>query len=64
MSKGFLACVVLMVLLVFLPRCFAKDIGVFGPTYPILEENILSFIEKRVQALTQSGKWQRLQSAW
>ena len=64
MSKGFLAWVLLMVLLALLPRCFAKDVGVLGPTYPILEENFLSFIEKRVQALTSGGQWQSLQSVW
>ena len=42
--------------------CSAKDCGVIGPSYPILEESFLGFIQKRLQAVDFSVLQQRLQA--
>jgi conjugal transfer pilus assembly protein TraW len=42
--------------------CSAKDCGVIGPSYPILEENFLVFIQKRLQALDFTALQQRWQA--
>ena len=40
----------------------AKDIGFFGETYPILEEDFLQFIQKRIQTMQENGEWKKIQN--
>lgn len=40
------------------------NLGVIGETYSILEDDLLLFIQKRVQAMQQNGDWQRMQDKW
>lgn len=61
MSKEFLCCILLMLVFALLPCCFAKNLAVLGPTYPILEEDFLQFIKKRVAAFDVSLLQQRMQ---
>ena len=42
--------------------CSAKDCGVIGPSYPILEESFLGFIQKRLQSLDFTALQHRLQA--
>ncbi len=53
---------VLAASLVLSPIVHASDLGVIGPTYPILEEDLLVFIQTRVQAMHANGLWQTVQS--
>jgi len=39
---------------------FAKDLGSVGQTYFIQEEDLLSFIERRITTMQKNGEWQRL----
>lgn len=36
--------------------CLAKDFGVIGHTFPIIEENLLAFIQRRLSHLVQRGE--------
>lgn len=40
----------------------AKNLGVFGQTYPIVEEDFLEFIQNRLMTMQQNGEWQALQN--
>lgn len=45
--------------------CFmaqARDFGVVGQTYTILEEDFLKYIEKKIQAMQANGQWQTLET--
>lgn len=39
---------------------FARNLGTVGQTYFIQEEDLLSFIEKRITTMQKNGEWQRL----
>lgn len=39
----------------------AKDLGTFGETYPIAEEDFLEFIKRRLSELEQQGEWKKVQ---
>ena len=39
---------------------FAKNLGMFGQTYAIQEDDFLSFIERRITVMQKNGEWQRL----
>ncbi len=41
---------------------FAEDVGVYGETYPILEEDFLQFIQKRIQIMQENGNWKKIQN--
>ncbi len=40
----------------------AKEIGIFGKTYPILEEDFLEFIKNRVDTMQKNGEWNKVQN--
>lgn len=40
---------------------FAKNLGVYGDTYPIIEDDLLEFIEHRIESMKQTGEWEKLQ---
>ncbi len=46
------------------PAAWAKDLGVIGPTYPIVEADLLVTITQRLQNLQQHGELQALQQQW
>jgi conjugal transfer pilus assembly protein TraW len=55
--------------LCFSPLIFAygmtgNSASTVGPTYPIIEEDLLAVITKRLEALQQQGKLQELTSKW
>jgi conjugal transfer pilus assembly protein TraW len=41
---------------------FAKEIGTFGKTYPILEEDFLEFIKNRVDTMQKNGEWKKVEN--
>src|ERR1700730_12995703 len=43
---------------------FAKEVGVFGRTYPIAEEDFLQFIQTRLYAMQKNGEWAKRQNGW
>lgn len=43
------------------PTLYAKEVGVFGETYPILEEDFLQFIQKRLKTMQENGEWKKIQ---
>jgi conjugal transfer pilus assembly protein TraW len=40
---------------------FAKDLGVMGNTYPIVEEDFLNYITDKIKLMKNNGDWQKLQ---
>lgn len=53
--------IVLMGLFMFNPS-YAKDLGVMGETYPIVERDFLDFIQARITKMQQGGEWQKLKN--
>ncbi len=49
----------------WVPSCaMAKqDLGVWGQTFPVIEPDVLQFIQQRLKALQQSGQLKQLESA-
>jgi conjugal transfer pilus assembly protein TraW len=39
----------------------SKNLGVIGQTYPIAEEDLLSFLERKIKMMQSDGEWTRLQ---
>jgi conjugal transfer pilus assembly protein TraW len=52
----------LLISISMLHPAFAKDLGVMGETYPIVEIDFLEFIQSRASAFQQTGQWQHLQN--
>jgi conjugal transfer pilus assembly protein TraW len=43
----------------FMPAiALAKDLGVLGQTYPIIEEDFLEFIQNRIVQMKSNGQWE------
>lgn len=42
------------------PVVLATNVGVFGQTYTIQEEDFLSFIENKIVTMQKNGEWQRI----
>jgi len=40
---------------------FSKDLGVYGQTYPIIEQDFLEFLKTRLVEMQQNGEWQKIQ---
>ncbi len=40
----------------------AKDLGVRGETWPVIEQDLLALIETRLHAMQASGEWARLET--
>lgn len=53
---------VLFVLLLTIGNAYAKDLGVFGQTFPIAEIDMLKWIHARLAAMQQSGEMETLQT--
>lgn len=53
--------ITLMGLFMFNPS-YAKDLGVMGETYPIMETDFLDFIQARIAKMQQGGEWQSLKN--
>lgn len=53
-----------LIFLILMPTCalFAKEVGTFGETYPILEEDLLQFIQKRISKMQENGEWREVQN--
>jgi len=48
--------VLIVLLLTLMPLCvFADNLGNYGPVYPIVEQDLLSFIHQKLLALQKSG---------
>lgn len=43
-------------IIIYCSALSAKDLGTFGQTFPILEENLLSFIQAKIYALKENGE--------
>src|SRR5262245_36868441 len=54
----------LFFLLIFPIMVKAKDLGVFGQTYPILEDDFLKLIELRYKEMKENGEWSEKQKNW
>jgi len=55
--------VILMIMtMLFTLTSYAKDLGIVGQTYPILEEDFLLFIQNRLQIMKQNGEWQKIET--
>ena len=52
----------LLVLLLTMGNAYAKDLGVFGQTFPIAEIDMLQWIQARLAAMQQSGEMEALQT--
>src|SRR6185437_14514015 len=52
----------LLISISMLHPAFAKDLGVMGETYPIVEIDFLEFIQSRAATFQQTGQWQNLQN--
>lgn len=47
--------------LLLMPFCAdSGTLGVVGPTYPIIETDLLKLIEKTMQAKVDSGEWAKI----
>lgn len=58
-------CVVTMVLgvgVLFSNLSMAREWGVVGQTYPILEDDLLQFIQQRIYTMQQNGEWSKIQN--
>ena len=53
----------LLILFMALPT-FAKDLGVWGTTYPIAEEDLREFIYKRLNVLQQNGELEKMKQTF
>jgi conjugal transfer pilus assembly protein TraW len=42
-------------------NAYCKDLGVYGQTYPVQENDLLDFILKRVKTMQSNGEWSQLQ---
>lgn len=53
----------IMTILVLLvsTQAYSGTLGVVGPTYPIIETDLLKLIEKTMQAKVDSGEWAKMQ---
>jgi conjugal transfer pilus assembly protein TraW len=51
----------LWLILLYSAALSAKDLGTFGETFPIVEENLLSFIQGKLSQLQSSGEIQKHQ---
>lgn len=61
--------ILLKIIIFMLASCvintvYAKDLGVVGDVYDILEEDLLQTIENRYHTMKESGEWQKLQAGW
>ena len=45
-----------LVIFLFLTSAQAKDLGVYGETFPIAEENLLNVIQSKLEAMEESGE--------
>ncbi len=43
-------------------NAYCKDLGVYGQTYPIQENDLLDFILKKVKTMQSNGEWSQLQT--
>jgi len=43
---------------------YAKDLGVVGQTYPVLEDDFLQLIETRYHTMKLNGEWEKAEKAW
>lgn len=54
-------CVAISAIALHYPKiAIAKDLGTFGDTYPIAEEDFLEFIKRRLSELEQQGQWKKV----
>jgi len=57
-----LKCLFLMLFcMLMIEDIYAKDCGVMGETYTIIETDFLEFIQSRIESMQQNGKWQQVQ---
>jgi conjugal transfer pilus assembly protein TraW len=54
--------ITMIFLMAFSIHSFANDLCVSGQIYPIQEEDLLSYIQKRIQHMQQNGEWSKLQN--
>ena len=59
--RDFHHCVLLAAVLGLAPLANAENLGTIGPTYPIVEKNLLEMIMARLRAKEASGELKRLQ---
>ena len=52
---------VTMILLATVSHCFAKDLGVLGEIYPIVEVDLLEWIQSRITDMQHNGEWDSVQ---
>ena len=63
--RFFLIAVISLFLLLSVPfTVMARNLGVYGQTYPILEQDFLQWIQTRLATLQQQGQLQTLQQQW
>src|SRR5579862_1512029 len=54
-----LAC---LLLLIFVVKSYATNLGVVGQIYPIMEEDFLIFIQNKIALMQKNGEWNKLQN--
>jgi conjugal transfer pilus assembly protein TraW len=54
--------ILLFLALFSMGNAFAKNLGIYGKTYLIAETDFLEFIQKKMQSLQTSGKWEQIQT--
>jgi conjugal transfer pilus assembly protein TraW len=62
-SKLFLTTLMIM-MICSVDLSYAKDLGVVGQTYTILEDDFLNLVETRYQTMKVNGEWDKTQKAW
>lgn len=54
-----------VVICLFLPSIiFAKDLGIIGQTFPVIEGNLIELIQSRLQEFNDNGKLKELEKKW
>lgn len=61
MKTNIIILITMITILLISENAIAKDFGVIGETYPIIEMNFMEFITFRAQAAQTNGQWQNLQ---
>lgn len=54
---------VLSICILFLTNVsYSKDLGIYGATYPIAEQDFLEFLQGRLAEMMRNGEWQKIQN--
>jgi len=51
-----------VIISIFAAPSFCENLGSFGQVYPIMEENLLDFIQQRIKEMEKNGEWQKIEN--